>query len=94
MIAKTRDDIIAAVGLLLAVVSLTLAVICIGGFTVALWGAVFGGPIVKPLTIGLAAFALAVFTRFLAELDKYEFVPAPPARKSTGRGRTVRKATS
>lgn len=87
MLARTRTLLIDAVGALFALISLAFAVTAVAGFGFALYGAVAAGSVLKPLLIGTGGFALALVTRFLAELDKYEYVPqttTTTTRRSTG----------
>ncbi len=98
MIDKARNAVLGFVGLVLALISGAFALVGAAALGWWLWCLAFDGGLVKPIVICVAMFALAIGTRFLAQLDQYEYVPPPTktvtTRRSSTGGPNNRKTTT
>lgn len=93
MIVRSRRFLIDAVGALFALVSLTLAGVAVTFLAIAFYGALTGGALLRPTGLGAAGFVLALVTRFLADLDQYEFVPPSTTTRGAGTHRRPTRRT-
>lgn len=99
MIAKARSGVLNLIGLILGLIAVTFAFTAVAALGWWLWCIVFGGGLVKPVVVVAVAVVLAVGTRFLAELDKYEYIPPPTKtvttrRASSGNGSAKKSTTT
>lgn len=93
MISKVRSTLVDLVGAAVALLAAVLACVGAASLILAGWRLVFGGAPLPPTTTGAVALILALILRFLADLDRYEYV-SPPARRRTTTRRTTSRAPS